>query len=297
LRRKQIEAGPKTHQRYSAVIERFLKFLGPRANKDIAHLTSKEIAAFRDELSKQLTIGTVNISVKIIRAALAQARRDGLVDVNEGERVTLLKRTTKFERRPFTLRELKRVIEVADDEWRGMILCGLYTGQRLGDIAGLTWNNVDLRRRELRFVTGKTGRRQIIPIARALADYLESLPALDDPCAPLFPRAHSTRQRNIPTGTLSNQFYRILVAAGLADARTHQSTGKGRSSKREQNELSFHCLRHTTTSLMKNAGISPAIVQEFIGHDSATISSHYTHIETEAMQKAANALPDLLKYH
>jgi site-specific recombinase XerD len=46
---------------------------------------------------------------------------------------------------------------------------------------------------------------------------------------------------------------------------------------------------------MKNAGISPAIVQEFIGHDSATISRHYTHIETEAMQKAANALPDLLK--
>jgi site-specific recombinase XerD len=48
---------------------------------------------------------------------------------------------------------------------------------------------------------------------------------------------------------------------------------------------------------MKNAGISPAIVQEFIGHDSATISRHYTHIETEAMQKAANALPDLLKSH
>src|SRR5215469_8646555 len=107
LRRKEIEAGLKTHQRYSAVVERFLTFLGARANKDIAHLTSKEIAAFRDDLSRQLTIG----SVKIIRAALAQARRDGLVDVNECERVTLLKRTSKFERRPFTLQELKRIIE------------------------------------------------------------------------------------------------------------------------------------------------------------------------------------------
>jgi len=298
LRRKEIEAGPKTHQRYSAVIERFLRFLGPRSNKDIAHLTSKEIAAFRDELSKQLTIGTVNISVKIIRAALAQARRDGLVDVNEGERVTLLKRTTRFERRPFTLQQLKRIIEVATDEWRGMILCGLYTGQRLGDIAGLCWNNVDLAQRELRFVTGKTGRRQIIPIHQRFADYLEDhLPTSDDPSAPLFPRTYSTRQRNISTGTLSNQFYRILVSAGLAEPRTHKSTGKGRSSKREQNELSFHCLRHTTTSLMKNAGISPAIVQEFIGHDSATVSRHYTHIDTEAMRKAANALPDLLGSH
>jgi hypothetical protein len=31
---------------------------------------------------------------------------------------------------------------------------------------------------------------------------------------------------------------------------------------------------------MKNAGISPAIVQEFIGHDSPAINAHYTHIET-----------------
>ena len=294
LRRKKIEAGsPKTHQRYSAVIERFLRFLGFRANRDIAHLTSKDIASFRDELSKQLTIGTVNISVKIIRAALAQARRDGLVDVNEGERVTLLKRTSKFERRPFTLKELKRILEVADDEWRGMILCGFYTGQRLGDIAALCWNNVDLWRHELRFVTSKTGRRQIIPMARPLASYLESLPASDDPSAPLFPRAYSTRQRNIPTGTLSNQFYRILVAAGLARARPHTSTGKGRASKREQNELSFHCLRHTTTSLMKNAGVSSAIVQEFIGHQSETVSQQYTHIESEAMRRAADLLPQL----
>jgi len=46
---------------------------------------------------------------------------------------------------------------------------------------------------------------------------------------------------------------------------------------------------------MKNAGISPAFVQEFIGHDSATVSRHYTHIETDALRKAANALPDLSK--
>jgi hypothetical protein len=31
----------------------------------------------------------------------------------------------------------------ANDEWRSMILFGLYTGQRLGDIATLRWNNLD----------------------------------------------------------------------------------------------------------------------------------------------------------
>jgi site-specific recombinase XerD len=45
---------------------------------------------------------------------------------------------------------------------------------------------------------------------------------------------------------------------------------------------------------MKNAGISPAIVQEFIGHDSPAINAHYTHIETSALKKAADSMPDIL---
>jgi hypothetical protein len=32
------------------------------------------------------------------------------------------------------------------------------------------------------------------------------------------------------TGKLSNQFHKILVATGLAEKRSHHSTGKGRKS-------------------------------------------------------------------
>jgi len=44
---------------------------------------------------------------------------------------------------------------------------------------------------------------------------------------------------------------------------------------------------------MKNAGVSPAIVEEFIGHNSAEMNRVYTHIEIESMRKAADKLPDL----
>ena len=44
---------------------------------------------------------------------------------------------------------------------------------------------------------------------------------------------------------------------------------------------------------MKNAGVSPAIVQDIIGHDSPAISAHYTHIEESAKRKALNAMPDV----
>lgn len=105
-------------------------------------------------------------------------------------------------------------MEHADDEWRGMILFGLYTGQRLGDIATLTWANIDLTRAEIKLTTGKTGRRQILPLVGPLLKFVKKLPAAKDPTPPLFPRAHGVVTRQGRAGNLSNQFHKILVAAG-----------------------------------------------------------------------------------
>lgn len=293
LKRKELEAGDKTHARYSTVAAQFTEHLGAKAQRDIANVTAADITKFRDALAKRVTVGTVNVSVKIIRSAFAQARRDGLVDLNEAERVTLLKRKSRFERRPFTLPELRRILEAATDEWRGMILFGLYTGQRLSDLAALTWQNVDLQRAELRLVTGKTGRRQILPLAAPLLRHIESLPAGDKADEPLFPRIYNTAQRHKHAGNLSNEFYNILVAAGLAQKKTHKTTGKGRDTKREQNEISFHSLRHTATTLLKSAGVSESVAMEFVGHDSTSVSRQYTHIPTETLKQAAAKLPDV----
>jgi integrase len=46
-----------------------------------------------------------------------------------------------------------------------MILFGLYTGQRLGEIATLRWNNLDVARGELRLSTRKTGKAIVLPLA------------------------------------------------------------------------------------------------------------------------------------
>lgn len=43
---------------------------------------------------------------------------------------------------------------------------------------------------------------------------------------------------------------------------------------------------------MKEAGIPSAVVMELVGHDSDAMSEHYTHVGSEAMQKAADSLPD-----
>lgn len=295
LKRKQLEAGEKTHARYDGAVERFLEALGSKANGQLSHITHREIAAFRDRYAQNVSANTVNTCLKILRSAFNQAKRDGLIDANPVERVTLLKRRGESGRRAFTHEEFKRIMEVADDEWRGLIAFGFYTGQRLGDLAQLTWNNVDLLRRELRLVTRKTERRQIVPLAPPLVRLIESIPTSDNPNAPLFPRACETYETSGHNGRMSKQFHAILVAAGLARARKYVVTGKGSSVRHAQSELCFHSLRHTATSALKNGGVSDAVAAEYIGHDSVAMNQHYTHIEASALRRAAESLPDWLE--
>lgn len=101
------------------------------------------------------------------------------------------------------------------------------------------------------------------------------------------------KRQNGSAGNLSNQFSEILAAVGLREPLNRRSTEKGRNARRARNELSFHCLRHTAVSLLKDAGIPEAVVIKLVGHDSAQMSAHYTHVGNEALEKAAAALPQI----
>jgi integrase len=247
-----------------------------------------EIAAFRDDVSKRVRAATVNVYLKCIRTALQDAWREGLIVENPASKVDAIKRKDSFERRGFSLPELKALVETATGEWRGMILFGLYTGARLTDVAGLTWENVDLERNEIRFVATKTGRRQILPIAKPLRRLIEELDVTDNPKQPLFPACSA-----FSASALSKQFYGILESASLVPKRA-RAEGSGRDVRRDYSEISFHSLRHTATSLLKNAGVSDAVAREIIGHDTVAASRVYSHIEQCTLKKALDKMPSLV---
>src|SRR6516165_10000301 len=177
---KAIETEESTHIRYKRVIERFTGFLGDaKSKRDLSTLQANDIARFRDREAKELSRSTANLSVKVLRICLGEAKRQELIVRNPAERVKLLKSVKESKRRAFTLPEIKRILKACGDdvEWRGLILFGLYLGQRLGDLAKLTWRAVDLDSGEIAFTTRKTGRRIVLPLVQPLADYLASLPA------------------------------------------------------------------------------------------------------------------------
>jgi len=289
LAAKKIEVEESTYASYEVVIQRFLDFLGEAAiNRDIATLHSTDIARFRNREATQLSRGTVNLRMTVLRICLGEAVRQGLLTSNPSERVDKFKSSAESKRRAFTLPEIQRILKACDTEWRGLVLFGLYTGQRLGDLARLTWRAVDLEADEIAFVAQKTGRRIVLPLMQPLSDYLASLSASDDPNAPIFPRSAAIKT----TGTLSIQFREILVEAGLAEPYQSRNR-KGRSARRDTSDISFHSFRHSATSMLKNAGVSNALAMAIIGHESEAVSRTYTHHSTDDLRRAMAKLPDV----
>ncbi len=295
IQTKRTEAGHKTFTRYSGIVKDFLAWMGPRTDLGLQRLTSQDLVRYRDDLAGKYSAASVNVSLACLQTALARAFKDGLVDVNEATRVDRLADNPRERqhRRPFTDPELRAILAACDLEWRGMVLCGLYTGMRLGDVADLKWQNVELESRELRLNVEKTGKPIVIPLAGPLYRHLMDIAGTDTAAVAVFPRAFALRQRDIPTSALSNRFYKIMTTAGVVEPRTHKSVGKGRDTARETGGLGFHCLRHTATSLLKRAGASDVVAREIIGHDTASISKIYTKIDVDTLRQAIDKLPDL----
>jgi integrase len=297
LARKKSETAPSTHIFYTAKARRFLGWLNGRSENQLFTINPADVVAFRASEAERVSPATVNHGIKLLRMIFEDARRDGILADNPADCVKPVKRSDRPTRRPLTLPEIKRVLAIANSEWRSLILFGLYTGQRLGDLARLTWANVDPQRAELRLATSKTGRWQIIPIAPPLRRHIESLPTGDDLCHPLHPLAYRAVFKSQKVGTLSRQFTELMACAGLVAAKKHRksSDSDGCNGRRTMSEISFHSLRHTATSLLKNAGVSSAIVQDIIGHESAAISANYTHIDETTKRIALASLPDITR--
>jgi len=297
LSRKKGETAPVTFVAYKGAVESFITFLVDKASEPIHYVTTTQISRWRDTAASKATPRTANNKLKILRVLFQSAWREGLISDNPAAKVASLK-TKEGKRRPFTLTELKTITATASVEWKGMILFGLYTGQRLSDIASLTWANIDLTKQEVRIVTNKTGRRQVIPLLDTLMIYLNEIEVTDVPDAPLFPEAFKLANKTGGISQLSKEFYNLLLSVQLVKERPSQrvSSGTGRDGKREHSHLSFHSLRHTATSMLKDAGASEAVTRDIIGHESAEISRHYTHVDEKSKRAALNLLPDITKY-
>ena len=279
---RKAEVAENTFATYENTVTEVADWLRGARVGSFSALTPARVMEMRVEWSKKNSPRTVNTKMKHLRMALKVAVREKMLEVNPAEDFSQV-REQATPRREFRGPELELLVPTLAGEWRGIFFLGLYTGQRLNDLAVLKWHQVDLEKGSVKLVASKTGMVVDLPLMKEVLAALKLLPRNIDPAAPVFPEISKMAKQ-----TRSNTFRMKLAAVGLSRKLKVKRETVG---ARTVSELSFHSLRHTATTMLKAAGVSDAIARAIVGHSSAAVSRSYTHLDVETMRAALEKMP------
>jgi integrase len=284
LEGKEASKAETTGIRYRQTIEDFLDYLGDRANRPLVAITARDIQGFVDLRARQgVGPSTINVDGKTLRSAFTRARKQGLISSNPAEAVDLPARRS-IERGTFTPAEVKMLVDAAEGEWKTLILIGYYTAARLSECCRVEWKDINLSKGTISFPDTKQGKPHTLPLRDELTKHLERI-AGDTP-GPLMPHLASVRVSG--RRGLSQHFLGVMAKAGL-DAEAVDAIG----GKRQLHKRTFHSLRHSFTSALANAGVSPELRMKLTGHRSEAVHAGYTHHELQTLRDALAKLPSI----
>lgn len=222
---------------------------------------------------------TVQNALNLLRVCLEEACRAGRIAVNPARGVQLPRRAARQDD-PWTwltAAELAALLAAIDDDTtRDAVTVAAYTGLRAGELFGLRWRDVDVRRGEVavrgswKGTPTKTGRTRRVQLLTPAVEALERQRARSGARAHVFPdRDGEPRGRwQIPS-----------IAAALEAARI------GR-------HVRWHDLRHTCASLLLQGAWAPvhiaraltlAEVGAWLGHRSPASTARYAHLCPEGL--------------
>ncbi len=151
-----VDESGTTYENYAYLVR---KYIVPSLGRiKVKALTPGHVQAFyREKLDSGLALRTVQYLHTLLRKALKQAVRWGLVPRNATDAVDA-SRPVKKETRYFSFEQVKTFLEVAsEDRFWALYVLALTTVLRRGELLGLRWEDVDLGREVL------TVRRSLTP--------------------------------------------------------------------------------------------------------------------------------------
>lgn len=271
-------------------ISRFLLFMGDASNIPLDMVTNQHARDFMDRELERVSSGTVGIYLANLKTAFQKAVDSRMITYTPFSKIRPGKqdREDKQQRRAFTMEEAKRLTEVLPGEWPDMVRVSLYTGGlRLGDIAKLKWEQIDLEGGLIAMTTQKTKRRTNKPIISPLKSVLErrKTSSVSKYVFPMAAMRHT--QAGNTCGKLSMDLHELLKQHGFIE-NIDKSSLQG--NRRQQAELSFHSLRATAVTALRLAGVPSDLCRFIVGHDSEEIERVYFRPDTAAVVEAMKHL-------
>lgn len=227
----------------------------PLACKSLAAIRTKDIADFIKEREKEGAGGkTIRLDLNIISRIFEVAHTDwGMESLNNPIKRVHKPKTAGGRTRRLEKGEEKKLLKHANAKLRPVILFALATCMRREEIASLTWDNVDLKKRTAFLPKTKNGEVRTIPLSPVALNLLSEL----------------QKARTISQSVFG------MTAASITYAM--QTATKNAKLK----DFRFHDLRHEAISrLFEETDLDIMEIRVISGHKTLQMLARYTHLRT-----------------
>jgi integrase len=266
---------PNTRRRYAVSKGNLISFFGE--DTKLEHIKGDRIEQYKHaRRAKGIKAATLNRDLRFLAQLLKQAERERYIARSPFDLGKFFLNEGRERRKPYVLQlgDQEKLLAVARPRIRALIILGVETGMRTGEMLSLRWNDLDFLLGAARVEKSKT------------AAGIRSIP-LTQLC-----KAELLRWRN-------------LVGAGFSEwvfpnfsNRRHRLQGgrKAWASDLKKAGLPFfpiYYLRHTFASRLTTAGVSPLTIANLLGHSSTQIVPRYAQVLDQNRLDAIGKLASL----
>jgi len=269
-------------------------------DKRINDIRAEHIQKLYNDLAvRDFATGSIKLISAMLNGCFKQAVMNGIIQKNPVSLATITKGKARKERKVFTLDEQKIFLQYAKQSYLcDFFTLALMTGMRNGELRGLQWSDVDLK-------------KQVIHVSHTLVYTKERGNFLDTPKT-------KTSKRDIPminkAYQLLNQMYKnyknsnliqmnddrfVFSLEGVPISRDRVSVEINRiltvirDYGIEVDYVTCHCFRHTFATRCIENGMPPQVLKTILGHSSLSMTMDlYSHVlpntKQDEMKKIEN---------
>lgn len=307
LKSKKGNIGIKTYQEY----ERYCKNIGHCIGHiKVKNLNVKILEDFYNELKTCKGKGknkdgysekTVKHHYTLVSEILNTAVKWGYLHTNINQNVTPIK-VHKKEIQCYSPEDVEKLIESLQNEpikYQAIIMLALDSGCRRGELTGLTWNDIDLKKSTIdinkvtQYVTGygifeKTTKsdtsNRIVYITPTTLQILKKHKSEQD-------------KQKLLLGNKWQNSNRVFATdyGGDMHPDTPSKILEKLIKKYDLKRITFHGLRHTSISLQITSGIQSQIISKRAGHSSVSVTHNiYSHFFDNGFKEVADKMDNFL---
>jgi len=242
-------------------IKKLCSYFGHRFLYDITPIM---IERFKNHRREKVSAATVNRELACLSNIFTKAIEWDKIDTNPVHKVKFLKEP-KGRLRYLEKEEIQKLLNVASNYLRPILILALNTGMRRSEILGLKWHNVDIRKGIIYLLDTKNNENREVPLNDLVKKTLIKIPKHPD--SPYI----FCKKDGRPIKDVRKSFNAALKKVGITNFR-------------------FHDLRHTFASQLAMAGIDLNTIRELMGHKSLAMTLRYSHLSPSHKTRAVEIL-------